>query len=318
MEPIFPKPNYLPSIWGGTRLAALRGVSAQPGKPIGIAREVCAYPGAENVVESGTYAGQSLRQLIDEHHEELMGDDPETQLIRLAYMDPVEDLSIQVHPGEVYAVNNEHDREKSESWYILEAKPGAYVVAGTTTQDVELLRKAAQEDQIDRYVRKVPVRQGDFVLIPCGMLHACGKDMLAIEVGSFGGITYRICDYGRGRPLHLAKSFDVLDPALQPESHHFAPGTRPASGASVRSAIRHPLFAADIVDIADEWQQQKGNTYQVLTAVEGDAVLVADGRQYPLPYTRTVILPASLRAFSVRGNCRILCSWHPVPADGRG
>ena len=312
MEPIFPKPNYLPSIWGGTRLAQLRGVEAQPGKPIGIAREVCAYPGQENVVESGLFAGVSLRELIDRYHEEFMGDDPETQLIRLAYMDPVEDLSIQVHPNEDYAVSQEQDREKSESWYILEAQPGAYVVAGTTTQDRELLLKAAKEDKIHQYVRRVPVQQGDFVLIPCGMLHACGKNMLALEVGSFGGITYRISDYGRGRPLHIEKSFDVLDATLQPEVMHFTPGSRPQRGAMVQQAIRHRLFATDIVDIADEWQESKGNTYQVLTMVEGNARLLVEGKEYDLPYSRTVILPASIKTFAVQGNCRILRSYRPL------
>lgn len=311
MEPIFPRPNYLSSIWAGTRLAELRGLAPASGKPIGISREVCAYPGAENTVEGGSYDGVSLRDLISEHRAELMGDDPEDQLIRLAYMDPVEDLSIQVHPGEE-AARRAGDREKSESWYILEADPGAYVVAGTVTTDLSLLRAAAQRDEIDRYVRRIPVSRGDFVLIPCGMLHACGKNMLALEVGSFGGITYRICDYGRGRPLHLEESFAVLDPTLAPELHHFAPGARPSAGAQVRPAIRHRLFGTDIVDIADEWRAEKGNRYEVLTAVEGDAVLAANGKEYLLPYTRTVLLPASLRSYAVRGNCRILRSFRPL------
>lgn len=312
MEPVFPKPYYLPSVWGGTRLSRLRGVQTLPGQPVGIAREVCAYPGAENTVQGGPYDGLHLGQLIARHRAAFLGDDPEDQLIRLAYMDPAEDLSVQVHPNEDYAVRVEGDREKSEAWYILEAEPGAAVVAGTTTQDLELLRRAAEEDTLHLHLRRVPVTAGDVVLIPCGMVHACGKGMLALELGSFGGITYRLWDYGRGRALDLERGFAVLDPALRPLVGHFAPGARPQSGALVRPAIRHRLFAADLVDVADRWQENKGNTYQVLTAVEGDALLLAQGKEYPLPYTRTVILPASLGGFSVAGSCRILRSYRPL------
>ncbi len=311
-EPIFLKPNYLPSIWGGTRISQLRGLSPSPDNPIGIAREVCAYPGAENVVEGGTYDSMPVNEIIEKYHDEFMGDDPENQLIRIAYMDPIEDLSIQVHPDEKYAVQVENDREKSESWYILEAEEGAYVVAGTTTEDKELLREAAQEDKIDGYAKKIPVKAGDFIMIPCGMLHACGKNMLAIEVGSFGGITYRLCDYGRGRALHLDKSFDVLDLSLSPDLKHFPKGERPDKGFTVRNGVSHRLFAADIVDIADSWEAQKANSYQVLTAVEGDAILVVEGESYALPYTRTVIIPASVKNFTVKGNCRILRSYRPL------
>jgi len=312
MEPIFPRPNYLASIWGGTRLAQMRGLGPQPAdKPIGISREVCAYKKAENMVEGGAYDGMSLRQLIDTHHPELMGDDDDRELIRLAYMDPISDLSIQVHPGQDYAVRVENDREKSESWYILECAPDAYVVAGTAITDKKVLRQAAQDGSLEQYIVKIPVHQGDSILIPAGMLHACGKNMLALEVGSFGGITYRLYDYGRGRPLHLDKGFDVLDPALKAAIVPNAPHTRPARGAVVRPTIRHRLFSTDVVDIADTWHQVKGNRYEVLTAVEGDAVIKAGGKSYELPYSRTVIMPACLREYDVQGDCRILLSRHP-------
>lgn len=45
------------------------------------------------------FDGVNLRTLIDEHHDEIMGDDPEHEMIRIAYMDSIDNLSIQVHPG---------------------------------------------------------------------------------------------------------------------------------------------------------------------------------------------------------------------------
>ena len=309
---IVPIPYYLSSIWAGNRLSGLRGLLPDVDKPIGIAREVCAYPKAkDNVVGGGPYDGWDLGRLAKERHDVVMGDDPESQLIRLAYMDPIEDLSIQVHPGEDYARRVEGDREKSESWYVLEADPGAYVVAGTTTDDVHALRETADHDGIDAYARKVPVSEGDFILIPAGTMHACGKNLLAVEVGSFGGITYRICDYGRGRALHIDRAFDVLDVASRPLPTHLGPYAD-AGETRVRPGVRHRLFASDVVDVSDCWSVDKGNLYHVITAVKNDAVVRVGGLSYELPYTRSLIVPACERHYEVLGRCRVLCSWHSV------
>lgn len=310
MEPIFPKPNYIESIWGGTRLSDLRGIDASQYKGnIGISREVCAYHGVENLVESGEYKGINLHKLIIEHHQELMGDDEANELIRLAYMDPIEDLSLQVHPNEEYAFTNENDHEKSESWYILECDPKAYIIAGTTIQDKKELLRAAKQNELEKYVKKISVRKGDSILIPAGLIHACGKNMLALEVGSYGGITYRMYDYGRGRSLNLEKGFDVLDPNLQCSIIHSTINNN-SDKTSVTKAIRHSLFATDIIDISSEWFTEKGNTYCILAAVDGNAELIINDKTYYLPYTKTVIIPACIRKYGIRGRSRILLSYH--------
>lgn len=312
IEPFYPEPYYLSTIWAGDRLSKARGLWVEEGKPWGIAREVCAYPGARsNTIMNGPWAGHDLAWAIDGHHGELMGDDPETQMIRMAYMDPTEDLSIQVHPNEGYAREVEGDREKSESWYVLEADPGAYVVAGTTTDNLTALREAAERDEINRYARKVPVSEGDFILIPAGCMHACGKNMLAIEVGSFGGITYRICDYGRGRKLDIDRAFDVIDCSLLPEPTRLGP-YKPCDRTLVRPGVRHGLFASDVVDVAGCWHVKKDNLYEVITSVKNDACVVAGGREYLLPYTRSLIVPACIKEYEVRGGCRVLRSWRPL------
>lgn len=58
-------------------------------------------------------------------------------------MDAVQNLSVQVHPGEAYAQAHEHDHEKTESWYIIAADSGAAIILGTTTGVVETLCVAA-------------------------------------------------------------------------------------------------------------------------------------------------------------------------------
>lgn len=305
MKPLRLRPVYVKSIWAGNRLYNIRGLQEEG---IGISREVCAYKGSENIIEDGEYAGLSIKELIDHHHEALMKDDKADQLIRVAYIDAIEDLSVQVHPNEAYA-KKVNDYEKSESWYIVEAKEGAYISAGTTIQDKNILRKATEDGTLEQYIQRLPVKKGDFALIPAGMLHACGKNMLAIEIGSFGGVTYRLYDYGRPRPLDLEQGFEVLDPTLACSmTHHPYPVVRQQHTAV---GVDHPLFHVDVIDIADELEITSDGRYYVLVCVDGECTIVFDQEETLLLYTQTILIPASLNKITIRGNARILKGYHP-------
>lgn len=309
MEPIICNPNYISTIWAGSRLSKIRGLNIKDGKPIGIVREVCAYKNAENIIAQGEYEGKSLKYLIEEHHDEFMGDDNATQLVRVAYIDAMDELSIQVHPNAYYAETVEHDYEKSESWYILDCDDGAYITAGTTITDKDELRRAAENGTMEQYVNRIPVKKGDFAMIPAGMLHACGKNMLAIEIGSFGGITYRIYDYGRGRRLDLLKGFEVLDPMLKCEMKHFPLNNLPKSGYVKQKAIEHSTFSVDVIDILDCCDVKKENICAIFTVVEGDAIIAVGKNEYLLPYTHSIIIPACISQFKIYGKCRVLQSY---------
>lgn len=59
---------------------------------------------------------------------------------------------------------HEHDEGKTESWYILEADEGATLVAGTTIADKDVLYQAVQENTVEQYVRRIPVKAGEFCM----------------------------------------------------------------------------------------------------------------------------------------------------------
>ena len=305
MKPLRLQPVYIKTIWAGHTLHDIRSL---PEEGIGIAREVCAYKNSENLIAEGEYQGKSIKELIQEHHEELMGRDDSNQLIRAAYIDAIEDLSIQVHPKETDAAIL-GDYEKSESWYIVDAKEGASIVAGTTTTDKAVLKKAIEEGTLEKYIQRIPVKKGDFALIPAGLLHACGKDMLAIEIGSFGGITYRLYDYGRPRPLDLEKGFAVLDcDEACSMTHHPLPD-KPCNQRN--TGVDHTLFHVDVIDIAKEGLFETNNQYHVIVCVDGSGVVECKGEAFALNYTQTLLIPASAKQYRIKGNLRILQGWKP-------
>lgn len=309
-EPIFPDSVWVAKPWAGSRLSTMRKAAASPEKPLGICREICAYKGSENPVSRGKYAGMNLKQIIDVHHDAIMGTDDRDQLLRVAYMDTAAPLSVQVHPDASLAAEA-GDYEKAEAWYVLDCEPGSFLYAGTTTVDKAALRLAAENDNLCNYLQKIYVKPGDFITIPAGLIHACGANMLVVETGTFGGITYRIWDYGSTRPLDIEDGFRALHPELTYTLVHNP--LRERTKTEVSPGVRHPLFECDVVDIADTWICSTEGRYRVLSVVDSDCVLQVEGTDYPLNFTETVLVPADVKQFTVKGNCRIIASQMPLP-----
>ena len=119
------------------------------------------------------------------------------EMLRLAYLDSQDALSIQVHPDDDYAKKHDNDFGKYESWYIIDALPNASLVAGTNISNQEIIKKALKNGTLDQYLQKWPVKKGDYIIIPQGMIHALGKGILALEIGTNSNTTYRFYDYQR-------------------------------------------------------------------------------------------------------------------------
>lgn len=149
---------------------------------------------------------QTLADLLRQMGRNLVGDDC---LLRLAYLDAKNRLSIQCHPSDAYAKQSGlNDLGKYEAWLILKAKPGAQLALGVMVDSPVLLNKHIENATLESVIRMVEVQANDFVYIPAGCLHALGDGIVALEVSTNSNTTYRAYDYnrideqGRGRKLH--------------------------------------------------------------------------------------------------------------------
>lgn len=313
MGPLLLKPNLISPVWSGGAINRLRGIEGDVA--YGESFDVSVHRGLVNDVEGGPYNGTPLDELLAGHRAEIMGDLTDDGVIQIITMSAAQSLSVQVHPDEAYAQAHEDDHEKTESWYIVEAEPGATIILGSETDDIDALRAAAADDTIgDKYGRRVPVSEGDFVCVPAGTLHALGAGVLAVEVGSLGFCTYRICDWGRGRELHVRKAFDVLRTQNRPDPVHLG-AYDPAAPASVRRGVTHRLFIADVADVRGSWEQELDGRYHVLSCVGGAARVTCAEGSAELTYTRSLLMPASAGSYVVEGNCRVIRSYAACPGE---
>lgn len=217
LEPVFHE-----KIWGGRRLAEDFGYDIPEGK-IGECWAISAHPHGDCVVASGAFVGEKLSHLWDVHHE-LFGDakgDRFPLLIKI--LDAHDDLSVQVHPDDVYAAKHEHGSlGKRECWYVLDAEPHTDIIIGQRAHNRQELAQMIDEGRWDDMLNLVPIHKGDFFRIDPGTIHAIKGGTLILETQQSSDVTYRVYDYdrvgadGKPRELHIQQSLDVVNYDLVP------------------------------------------------------------------------------------------------------
>lgn len=138
--------------------------------------------------------------------------------LMIKYIDAKENLSIQVHPNDEYALEHEGENGKNEMWYIVSAKPGAFIYLGFKDDySKEEIIERIENNTLEEILNKIYVKEGESYFIKAGTVHAIGAGCLIAEIQQTSNITYRIYDYGRlgtdGKPreLHIDKALDVMD-----------------------------------------------------------------------------------------------------------
>lgn len=214
------KPACKDYLWGGHRLVDEYGVEYD-GEILAEAWELSAHPDGASIITNGEFAGKTLREFLDAEGLEVLG----THCRRFRefpiltkFIDAKDNLSIQVHPSNAYALQNEGQYGKTEMWYVLDAEPNAFLYYGFKYEITkEEFKKRIEENTLLEALNAVPVKKGDVLFIESGTLHAIGKGILIAEIQQNSNVTYRIYDYGRvgadgkKRDLHIEKALAVTN-----------------------------------------------------------------------------------------------------------
>ncbi len=129
-----------------------------------------------------------------------------------------DNLSIQVHPDNRYALKNEGQYGKTGMWYVMDVGENAFLYYGFRQEiSREEFERRIQEDTLLEVLNAVPVQKGDVLFIESGTIHAIGRDILIAEIQQNSNVTYRVYDYGRigkdGKKwdLHIGKALAVTN-----------------------------------------------------------------------------------------------------------
>ena len=216
MELVKLKPSVKDYIWGGNFFQKfLKGLEKER---VSECWELSVRDEDSSIIASGPNAGKRLSEVITkEDIGPVMDRFPYFPLL-IKLIDAKENLSVQVHPSDDYALKYESSFGKSEMWHIISADEGSGLYVGLNKDySKEDIKKALEDGAILNCLNFFKVKPGDTFVIDPGTIHAIGKGVRLIEIQQNSNLTYRLFDYnrkdknGNPRELHIAKALEVIN-----------------------------------------------------------------------------------------------------------
>jgi mannose-6-phosphate isomerase class I len=244
-------------------------------------------------------------------------------------------LSLQVHPlteyiGEHFGMRYTQD----ESYYLLDAEPGAVVYLGRK-QDARFDEMIAALESAqaggppfddERFIARFPARKHDHFLIPAGTLHGSGAGSMVLEISATPYIfTFKLWDWnrmgldGKPRPINIAHGKANVRwerDAAYARERLINQVTDVAHGDGWREE-RTGLHEEEFIETRRHWFTaaaphhtggERSGSVNVLNLVEGEEAIVESPQDAFAPfvvhYAETFIVPAGVGAYRIRPTAR--------------
>ena len=275
-------------------------------------------------VSNGAHSGDSLQDLLEVYMDELVGEKVYDVFgnhfpLLLKFIDATDDLSIQVHPDDDYALENEKSLGKTEMWYVLPSKGDAAIYLGWNQQmNVSLIHAAIADGTLSEYLREYKVHEGDVAYIPAGTVHAMRRNTIVAEIQENSDITYRLYDYnrigndGKKRPLKLDKALQVMD--FNPDNEASYAPTMPRIDGVV-NLKKTPYFTANLLSPTRPVQRDYAplDSFVAYMCVEGQCEVTAldcetEDKSVSMRMGEAVLIPATLNDILItpQGHCKLI------------
>lgn len=311
-------------IWGGHSIKKWYDYVPADYENVGeawVMSDVEKYP---TEVSNGAHSGDSLQDLLEVYMDELVGEKVYDVFgnhfpLLLKFIDATDDLSIQVHPDDDYALENEKSLGKTEMWYVLPSKGDAAIYLGWNQQmNVSLIHAAIADGTLSEYLREYKVHEGDVAYIPAGTVHAMRRNTIVAEIQENSDITYRLYDYnrigndGKKRPLKLDKALQVMD--FNPDNEASYAPTMPRIDGVV-NLKKTPYFTANLLSPTRPVQRDYAllDSFVAYMCVEGQCEVTAldcetEDKSVSMRMGEAVLIPATLNDILItpQGHCKLI------------
>lgn len=200
-------------VWGGTNLKKYVKISSDK---TGEAWLISDRDDSNSIVANGVYRGMGIREIMKKYSGIILGKKLQAKYgdrypLLFKFLDTTDRISVQVHPDDAYARRKGFDSGKTEMWYVLDKKSGAFILAGVKKGvDKMQLQNAAMNGGLEKKLKMFRSKKGDTFFIPAGTVHAIGRGNVIYEIQQNSDITYRLYDWGRDS-LNGNRQLDIKD-----------------------------------------------------------------------------------------------------------
>jgi hypothetical protein len=249
--------------------------------------------------------------------------------IRFDFLDTMGggNLSLQVHPLTAH-IRDEFGwaYTQDESYYVLDAEPGAQVYLGlredvdpdAMMSDLEAAQSGGPPFPAEQHVSTFPARTHDHFLIPAGTVHCSGAGSMVLEISATPFIfTFKLWDWGRlgldgrPRPINVERGRRSIrwDRRTSYAERELVNVVTPVDSGDGWTSERTGLHPAEPIETHRHWftgrvPHDTGGSVNVLNLVEGEQVVVESPTDAFAPfvvhYAETFIVPAAVGAYTIR------------------
>ncbi len=311
-------PAFKDYIWGGNKLKELYGKKNDLERTAE-SWELSTHKDGPCTLKDIGEEGITLKEYLKNAEHNLLGTNvpqKDELPILIKLIDARDNLSVQVHPDDAYAIAHEEDLGKTEMWYVLEAEPDAQLVYGFK-RDItkEEFINSITSNTLTEVLNYVEVKKGDVFFIEPGTMHAIGKGLMIAEVQQSSNVTYRVYDYGRvgadGKPrdLHIKQATEVT--CLRKATQSPVQYTMQEMGDYKRGQLAScKYFSVDLLEIETSAQLKIENTsFQALLILEGNVKVTLGKAVLEGVKGEMLFLPAGEETYQVEGKGQILLSY---------
>ena len=320
-KPLLLKPAAKNYLWGGSRLNDDFGKKIAL-SPLAETWECSTHPDGQSVVaETGEPLGGVLArhpEFLGTHPLRLMGGKAELPIL-IKLIDAKQNLSIQVHPDDDYALQHENSLGKTELWYVLAATQDAKLIYGfRRSMDREQAESAIREKRIESELNHIPVHKNEVFFVEAGTVHAIGAGVLLAEIQENSNVTYRLYDYdrtdrrGEKRALHIDRALDVAKLTVSSAPRQPMRVMKYRNGCAEELLGRCRYFQVARMLLNTEIQrdlaafQTDSKSFHALLCTEGCGVLF--GEQIMIPFFKgdCIFIPAESIPLKLHGKAQLL------------
>jgi mannose-6-phosphate isomerase len=312
MNKLYPlkfKPILKDKIWGGSRLKSILG-KKDASDNCGESWEISDVKEDVSVIVNGFLAGNNLREISEIYMDDLLGDKVFNLFghqfpLLVKFIDAKDKLSIQVHPDDKMAQEEENSAGKTEMWYIVEHEPDAELIVGFNQQiDKNKFASHLKDDALTELLNLEKVQKGDAFYIPAGRIHAIGSSILLVEVEQSSDITYRIFDWnrtdkeGNARPLHTEQALKAID-------YNFYDQYKTAYDIKLNKTtniIDSPYFVVNNLQFDKPVEKDYNliDSFVIYIAIEGKFFInPADGNPVEVKKGECILIPAAIKNLTI-------------------
>lgn len=310
------EPAYKDYLWGGIRLKEIYGKKCDY-DIIAESWELSAHPDGPSVIADGRYKGMFFDDYIRMIGKSNLGwkaDLYEEFPVLVKLIDAKNSLSIQVHPDDDYAMQNEGEYGKNEMWHIIDCEKDSFIYCGFRKKvSKQEILDAIDEGNLENLLNKYYVSPGDTIFIPAGTVHAIGAGILLCEVQQNSNSTYRIYDYGRinkdGQPreLHLEKALSVINTDKWSDDNIISAGGENIDGGMRQILVQCKYFEAVKYCVDDEMKIVMDDTsFAGIIILKGKAIIKSYDMQKDVVAGETYFLLAGKNSLSIYGKCSLI------------